>query len=196
MRFCERRWVAPEEEAGPRLVPTPGHTKGHLSVVGDHRDDLVLIAGDACYSERALLDGTLDGRARCSRPSRNNTPIARALPPPPVSDHHVRIQIGGERRVASLGEARGYAADVVINAKGLVQHDHAGVCTLTWYREIAGREGRSVVQSDRKRLLTLAHSRGRYRALRVDLLEVLGSKCDAATRGVAALGRLFGLRRM
>ncbi len=33
-----------------RLVPTPGHTHGHLSVLVDRGADQVLVAGDACFS--------------------------------------------------------------------------------------------------------------------------------------------------
>lgn len=44
-----------------RLVPTPGHTLGHLSVVIDQGDHYVFIGGDASYDERYLLDGKIDG---------------------------------------------------------------------------------------------------------------------------------------
>jgi len=43
------------------LVPTPGHSAGHLSVIMDRGDHTVFFAGDASYSEDALLAGTLDG---------------------------------------------------------------------------------------------------------------------------------------
>lgn len=44
-----------------RLVPTPGHTLGHLSVVVDMDDHYVLIGGDASYREDYLLNGDIDG---------------------------------------------------------------------------------------------------------------------------------------
>lgn len=44
-----------------RLVPTPGHTMGHLCVVVDRGDHYVLIGGDASYDERYLLAGKVDG---------------------------------------------------------------------------------------------------------------------------------------
>lgn len=45
-----------------RLLATPGHTHGHQSVLVTPADGpRVLISGDAVYSERALLDGTIDG---------------------------------------------------------------------------------------------------------------------------------------
>ncbi|QIW15774.1 MBL fold metallo-hydrolase [Pasteurellaceae bacterium RH1A] len=43
------------------LIPTPGHTLGHLSVVVDQGDHYVLIAGDASYAEDYLLKGEVDG---------------------------------------------------------------------------------------------------------------------------------------
>jgi glyoxylase-like metal-dependent hydrolase (beta-lactamase superfamily II) len=45
-----------------RLLATPGHTAGHQSVLVTPDDGpRVLIAGDAVYSEAALLDRTIDG---------------------------------------------------------------------------------------------------------------------------------------
>ncbi len=62
-----------------RLVPTPGHTQGHLSVVVEQPDHLVVLTGDACYSERALLDGTLDGVAQDTGAHRRSTALLRRL---------------------------------------------------------------------------------------------------------------------
>lgn len=46
------------------LVPTPGHTHGHLSVLV-HRPDqpTLLLAGDASYTQQLMLDGVVDGVA-------------------------------------------------------------------------------------------------------------------------------------
>ncbi|MDO4222768.1 MAG: N-acyl homoserine lactonase family protein, partial [Acinetobacter sp.] len=44
-----------------RLVPTPGHTLGHLSVIVDMDDHYILIGGDASYREDYLLNGDIDG---------------------------------------------------------------------------------------------------------------------------------------
>lgn len=44
-----------------RLVPTPGHTAGHLSVIVDQGDYYVFIGGDVSYSEHYLLAGNIDG---------------------------------------------------------------------------------------------------------------------------------------
>lgn len=45
------------------IVPTPGHTLGHMSVVVETDKHCVLIAGDASYNEAAMLEGQLDGVA-------------------------------------------------------------------------------------------------------------------------------------
>lgn len=65
--------VALTHDGAVRLVPTPGHTKGHLSVVVERSDDLVLLTGDASYSEGALLAGTVDGVAQDERAHRRST---------------------------------------------------------------------------------------------------------------------------
>jgi glyoxylase-like metal-dependent hydrolase (beta-lactamase superfamily II) len=46
------------------LVPTPGHTSGHASVLvqmGDADNTLVMLAGDASYTEQLMIDGLADG---------------------------------------------------------------------------------------------------------------------------------------
>lgn len=54
----------PLTEAGDvRLLPTPGHTRGHMSVAVDLGDELVVFAGDASYTEANLRDGVVDGVA-------------------------------------------------------------------------------------------------------------------------------------
>ncbi len=45
-----------------RLVFTPGHTAGHLSVVLRLRDRQVLLTGDAAYTRRTLEDSRLPYR--------------------------------------------------------------------------------------------------------------------------------------
>lgn len=67
------------EDGAVRLIPTPGHTVGHLSVVVDQGDHLVLIAGDAAYSERALKEGIVDGVAQDERRHRDSTRRLREL---------------------------------------------------------------------------------------------------------------------
>ncbi|HME03402.1 MAG TPA: N-acyl homoserine lactonase family protein [Solirubrobacteraceae bacterium] len=52
------------EAADVRLVPTPGHTIGHVSVAVEEPDHVVLIAGDASYTVPALLEGLIDGVAQ------------------------------------------------------------------------------------------------------------------------------------
>jgi glyoxylase-like metal-dependent hydrolase (beta-lactamase superfamily II) len=43
------------------LVSTPGHTPGHMSVAVDLGEQLVILAGDASYTQQLMLDGTADG---------------------------------------------------------------------------------------------------------------------------------------
>ena len=51
-------------EAGDvRLVPTPGHTRGHLSVVVELGETVLFFAGDAAYTEANLRAGRVDGVA-------------------------------------------------------------------------------------------------------------------------------------
>lgn len=71
--------VALTADGAVRLVPTPGHTSGHLSVAVEQGDHLVLLTGDACYSEAALLDGRLDGVAQEARAHRRSTARLREL---------------------------------------------------------------------------------------------------------------------
>jgi N-acyl homoserine lactone hydrolase len=44
-----------------RLVATPGHTAGHLSVLVDEGPRTLLLAGDTSYTERNLIEGVADG---------------------------------------------------------------------------------------------------------------------------------------
>jgi N-acyl homoserine lactone hydrolase len=49
-------------EAGDvHLVPTPGHTAGHVSVAVEEGDLIVFLAGDSSYTEELMLEGTVDG---------------------------------------------------------------------------------------------------------------------------------------
>ncbi|MBC8162211.1 MAG: N-acyl homoserine lactonase family protein [Roseiflexaceae bacterium] len=43
------------------LVPTPGHTGGHMSVCVQDGDVTIFFAGDTSYSEQLLLAGAVDG---------------------------------------------------------------------------------------------------------------------------------------
>ena len=43
------------------VVPTPGHTPSHLSVIVRDGDEEIMLAGDASYLESTMLSGTVDG---------------------------------------------------------------------------------------------------------------------------------------
>lgn len=46
------------------VVPTPGHTPGHLSVIVQQGDHALFIAGDTSYTQAAVLADQLDGVSR------------------------------------------------------------------------------------------------------------------------------------
>lgn len=53
---------APITRAGDvRVVATPGHTPGHVSVIVDEGDKLVMLAGDTSYAQSTMLEGVVDG---------------------------------------------------------------------------------------------------------------------------------------
>ena len=43
------------------VIPTPGHTAAHISVLVKHEDCYYLLAGDTSYSEQALIRRQVDG---------------------------------------------------------------------------------------------------------------------------------------
>jgi N-acyl homoserine lactone hydrolase len=49
---------------GVRLLPTPGHTPGHQSVLVDTDDGLVVLGGDVAYTFHALADADTEGKRR------------------------------------------------------------------------------------------------------------------------------------
>lgn len=44
-----------------RVVPTPGHTHGHQSVLLDHEGTTYMFAGDTSFTQQGLLDGKTPG---------------------------------------------------------------------------------------------------------------------------------------
>lgn len=64
----ERRSYGPFERSYPLtragdvvLVPTPGHTRGHLSVVVEESERSIVLAGDTSYTQALLLEDAPDG---------------------------------------------------------------------------------------------------------------------------------------
>jgi glyoxylase-like metal-dependent hydrolase (beta-lactamase superfamily II) len=43
------------------IVPTPGHTPGHVSVIVVDGDLCYFLAGDTTYTQSALIEGQVDG---------------------------------------------------------------------------------------------------------------------------------------
>jgi len=66
--FPEAAYVEPDGEAevlpGVRLLPTPGHTRGHQSVLVDTPSGLLVLRGDVAYTFRELGTGTTEGQRR------------------------------------------------------------------------------------------------------------------------------------
>ncbi|MDQ3934954.1 MAG: N-acyl homoserine lactonase family protein [Actinomycetota bacterium] len=70
----------PITEAGDvRIVPTRGHTPGHVSVVVDEGDQLLFLAGDTSYSEELLVDDAIDGVCPDPRAARESMARIREL---------------------------------------------------------------------------------------------------------------------
>jgi glyoxylase-like metal-dependent hydrolase (beta-lactamase superfamily II) len=74
--FAPRLLDLPSEPFGPfpagmpltdagdvRIVATPGHTNGHVSVVVAEEEGFVFLAGDTSYTEALMLAGAVDGVA-------------------------------------------------------------------------------------------------------------------------------------
>jgi glyoxylase-like metal-dependent hydrolase (beta-lactamase superfamily II) len=47
--------------ADVHLLPTPGHTPGHMSLAVEDGDTVYLFAADASYTQQLMLDGVVDG---------------------------------------------------------------------------------------------------------------------------------------
>lgn len=62
-----------------RIVATPGHTPGHVSVIVEEGDRLVMFAGDTSYSESTMLDLAVDGVAPSARDALRTLKKIRAL---------------------------------------------------------------------------------------------------------------------
>ena len=92
------KWFAPtliEHEDGPfesfdqstaltkagdvHLIPTPGHTPGHMSVALEDGDELIVFAGDASYTEQNMLDGVADGVSPSMKAARDSLARLRRL---------------------------------------------------------------------------------------------------------------------
>ena len=50
------------------MVPTPGHTVGHVSVIVRLAEVTYFLAGDTSYTEALMLEGAVDGVARTKTP--------------------------------------------------------------------------------------------------------------------------------
>lgn len=62
-----------------RVVPTPGHTPGHQSVLVEGDEELLVLAGDTTFTERQLLDDEVVGISLNARTSRTTMARMRRL---------------------------------------------------------------------------------------------------------------------
>lgn len=88
------------------LVPTPGHTRGHLSVVVQDGNHAVFLAGDTSYTQELLLERAPDGvgpdEAQELDTHRRILQLARAVPTVYLPAHDpASAQRLAERRVVS-----------------------------------------------------------------------------------------------
>jgi N-acyl homoserine lactone hydrolase len=61
------------------LLPTPGHTPGHLSVALEDGDTVFLLAADASYTQQLMVDGVVDGVSPDPTAARATLATIRAL---------------------------------------------------------------------------------------------------------------------
>ena len=70
----------PVTEAGDvRIVPTPGHTPGHVSVVLDEGDRVLFFAGDTSYDQALMVEGAIDGVCPDPEVARGTTALIQEL---------------------------------------------------------------------------------------------------------------------
>ncbi|HKK44988.1 MAG TPA: N-acyl homoserine lactonase family protein [Balneolaceae bacterium] len=55
------RFLPVTNDGSIRIVPTPGHTAGHISVIADDGNEKIFLAGDTSYTQDLLLRGQPDG---------------------------------------------------------------------------------------------------------------------------------------
>jgi glyoxylase-like metal-dependent hydrolase (beta-lactamase superfamily II) len=97
----------PLTDAGDvRVVPTGGHTAGHVSVIVDEGEQVLFLAGDTSYDEQLMVDGALDGVAPDPKAARVTMERIRelALQRPvvylPAHDPGAAERLDARRRVA------------------------------------------------------------------------------------------------
>lgn len=67
------------DDGAVQVVPTPGHTPGHQSVIVRQDDGLLFLAGDTTFTERQLLEDEIVGIALDARASRRTMGRIRRL---------------------------------------------------------------------------------------------------------------------
>lgn len=97
-----------------RVVPTPGHTAGHVSVLVDEGPRTLIMAGDTSYTEANLMTGVVDGvssmgggvdRAAATLEDLRRFAARRPSVYLPSHDPEAGRRLG-ERRVVDVSDAR------------------------------------------------------------------------------------------
>ena len=89
------------------LLPTPGHTPGHLSVAVRDGDRVVLLAGDVSYTEGLLLEDVADGVTTDVAGARRTMALVRGLA---AAEPVVYLPSHDPQAVARLQERRAVTA--------------------------------------------------------------------------------------
>lgn len=92
------------------LVPTPGHTPGHLSVIVRDGDHAVFLAGDTSYTEALLIEQMPDGVGADEQQQRDThrriLQLARSVPTVYLPTHDpASAQRLAERRILAVAPA-------------------------------------------------------------------------------------------
>jgi glyoxylase-like metal-dependent hydrolase (beta-lactamase superfamily II) len=95
------------------LVPTPGHTPGHLSVAVETGGGLVLLAGDASYTEELMLAGRVDGVAPDAGQARESLRLLGELAAERPTVYLPAHDPESVARLAAMAPARAHATAVV-----------------------------------------------------------------------------------
>jgi N-acyl homoserine lactone hydrolase len=89
------------------LLATPGHTRGHMSVAVGLDDRLVVLAGDASYTQDLMLAGIADGVTNDVRTARSTLAALRALAHSRPTVYLPSHDPDSPRRLASMEPAVG-----------------------------------------------------------------------------------------
>ena len=103
-------------------IPTPGHTSEHLSLAVDDGDRIVILAGDASYTEANMIAGQVDGVsadatiARTTLTKLRDLAIRRSTVYLPTHDPDSALRLARRRAIGEMEQAAPAAENAVISA--------------------------------------------------------------------------------